>query len=255
MKMKLFCLVCGFQFLLGVIHGQDLNNKYNQYEIETGFFTTQKMEIHGYKQGNATENWKASAPTVRFEYWKRNDSRWNFGFSLQPVYFSYKDVIKNDLNYKGKVYHKGESAEMVYQFHNATATANYPVLKRNKNTYLRLGSTFIFRYADISFRTSLNSFHDKNFIVFPLINYELSIPFSEKFSFFSRADFLPSFTKNQDVFKDGLFNVLFTVRTKLTESHSLDLGTRLFFGGYDNGQMDDYANKTFFLGFVARYSF
>lgn len=231
----------------------DNSNKKINFEIESGFLTTKQIEFSGYQQGNATENWKSTTPTFRFEWWNTRPKKWKIGGSVQPVYFKYADTIKNDLNYKGKVYLKGEAATLVYQFHNATLTANYPIIFKNNLAYLRLGGTFIYRYADINFRSESNSFRDKNFIIFPLLNYEFSAHLFKNVSLFSRADFLPSLTQN--VFLDGLFNVYFGIRSELKTDRKIDLGTRMFFGGFDENKPDDYANRTFFYGIVARYAF
>ncbi len=224
----------------------------NILEIESGVFNTQKMEFKGYNQGNATENWKSIAPTVRLEYWNRKNLGWNYGISIQPIYFKYSDTIKNNLNYNGKVFNKGEKASLIYQFHNITTTANYPIIKKSEDNYLRLGGTLIYRYADFKFKAESNSFRSTNFIVFPLINTELKIKLKNNLFFFSRADFLPSPTKR--VFSDGLFNVLFSVKHHFKSKQSLDIGTRLFFGGDDEMKQDDYANRIFFLGVVIKYS-
>jgi hypothetical protein len=225
----------------------------NIFEIESGVFTTQKMEFRGYNQGNATENWKSIAPTLRLEYWNKKNTGWNYGMSIQPIYFKYSDTIRNNLNYDGQVFNKGERASLIYQFHNITTTANYPIIKKSEHNFLRLGGTIIFRYADFNFKAETNSFRSTNFIIFPLINTELKIKLKNNLFFFSRADFLPSPTKR--VFSDGLFNVLFSVKHQFKTKQSLDIGTRLFFGGDDEMKQDDYANRIFFLGAVIKYSF
>jgi len=250
----LFILLVNFYYLNSSAQGilSKDTARTTAFEIEAGVFATQKMEFKGYEQGNATENWKSIAPTLRLEYWNRKSQSWNYGISIQPIYFKYSDTIRNNLNYDGKVFYKGEKASLIYQFHNITTTANYPIIKRNENNYLRLGGTLIFRYADFHFRAETNSFNSINFIIFPLINTELKVKLKNKLFFFSRADFLPSPTKR--ILSDGLFNVLFAVRHQFTTKQSLDIGTRLFFGGDDEMKQDDYANRIFFLGAVIKYS-
>ena len=251
----LFILVSVFIFT--EIQAQNLTktdtSRVNLFEVETGAFATINMEFKGFNQENATENWKAYAPTLRLEYWNKREQAWNYGLSIQPIYFKYDDLIKHDLNYDGKVFHQGENATLTYQFHNITTTANYALIGKTENNYFRLGGTLIFRYADFRFIAQTSSFHSRNFIVFPLINTEFKVRIKDNLFFFSRADFLPSPTKR--VFSDGLFNVLFSVRNEFANKKSLDIGTRLFFGGDDEQQPDDYANRIFFFGLVAKYTF
>jgi hypothetical protein len=63
---------------------------------------------------------------------------------------------------------------------------------------------------------------------------------------------LPAIDGN--VFLDGLFDVLFAMRKHMEDGSTWDAGIRLFFGGYDPKQVDDYANKIFFNAAVVRYS-
>ena len=103
----------------------------------------------------------------------------------------------------------------------------------------------------MNFKTDSGSFHDTNFIAFPLVNFESELPLYHEYVFFTRGDFLPSIDGN--VFLDGLFDVLFALRRYIGGASSVDVGIRLFFGGYDPKKPDDYANKIFFNGAVVRY--
>ncbi len=229
------------------------NERINRFEVEAGVLGTKNMEIHGYKQENATSDWDAIEPTARFEFWSVKKDGWNFGGVLQPLYAHYSDTLTNDLNFKGTVYHAGQHGTLDYQFHSARATANYPVLSSDiTGNYLRLGGSVIARYADLNFKTTSDSFHDTNFIVFPLFNIEGEAAITSNHSFFTRADFLPSPSGN--VFLDGLFDVFIGVKTHLKSGNSVDAGIRLFFGGYDPNKADEYANKIFFNAAVIRYS-
>jgi len=223
-----------------------------RYEVEAGVISTRNMEIHGYEQGNATEDWKSTEPTARFEYWSVRKNHWNYGVVAQPLYTHYSDTLKSDLNSDGEVYHKGEHGTLDYQFHSVRGTANYTLLGRDEeHRYLRGGGSVIARYADVNFKADSGSFHDTNFIAFPLINLEAEFPLYDEYVFFTRSDFLPSIDGN--VFLDGLFDVLFAVRRYIGSNSSVDVGIRLFFGGYDPNKPDDYANKIFFNGAVVRY--
>jgi hypothetical protein len=108
------------------------------------------------------------------------------------------------------------------------------------------------RYVKLKFSNSETSFQDSNFIALPLFNVESEIAIFSKYSFFSRADFLPSPTGS--VFLDGLFDVLIAIRTQIDNHQTFDIGSRLFFGGYDPNKVDDYANKIFYSALVIRYS-
>jgi hypothetical protein len=50
-----------------------------------------------------------------------------------------------------------------------------------------------------------------------------------------------------------LFDAFAGVRKRLTRGSTLDVGVRLFFGGYDPDRKDDYGNRIFLQGFVVRY--
>jgi hypothetical protein len=160
------------------------NDRSERYEAEAGILGTRNMDIHGYHQGNATEDWKGTAPTARFEYWSVRKRAWNFGVVAQPLYVRYSDTVKNDLNYNSKIYNKGDSGTLDYQFHSVRGTANYSVLGcEEENTYLRVGGSLIARYADLNFKTDSGSFHDTNFIAFPLINVESEVALYRNYSF------------------------------------------------------------------------
>lgn len=247
----------GLIFLMLLVMGRTsaaYADRASRWEIEAGVLTTKTMEIHGYQQSSATQSWSGTAPDLRLEYWRVSPSSWNFGFNLQPVYVKYSKNLTSDLNYKGKVYQAGDPGSLTYQFHVLGWTANYPVLKAaSGEDQLRLGFTVIGRYAQLDFKASGNSFRDTNLIAFPLLNLESQIALSPGYGIFSRASFLPSPTGN--VFLDGLYDVFVGGRKYGAGGSSLDLGVRLFFGGYDPQTPDDYANRIFFTCIVSRYSF
>jgi hypothetical protein len=224
-----------------------------RYETELGIVGTRNMEIHGYQQGNATEDWRSTEPTARFEYWSVKKDHWNYGLVAQPLYAHYSDNLTSDLNYNGEVYHKGEHGTLDYQFHSVRGTANYTILGHDEeHRYLRGGVSLIARYAEVNFKTDSGSFHDTNFIAFPLLNIESEIELYDGYIFFTRGDFLPSIDGN--LFLDGLFDFLFALRKYVGSNSSVDVGLRLFFGGYNPNRPDDYANRIFFNGVVMRYS-
>jgi hypothetical protein len=235
--------------------GQALAQKerVNRFEVEAGVLFTNTMEIHGYQQGNATADWNGYDPTVRFEFWSVNKEGWNFGVVVQPLYTRYSDTLTNDLNYDGSVYHSGDPGTLDYQFHTLRATANHRVVSsKNRESYLRLGVSAVARYADLKFKTPSASFHRTDFLVLPLANADWNVALGPRHGLVGRADFLPSPTGN--VFLDGLFDVLFAYKTNLDSRKSVDAGVRLFFGGYDPNQPDDFANRIFFTAAVVRYS-
>jgi hypothetical protein len=225
----------------------------DRFEFEGGVIGARNMEIYGYQQDNATANWDSLSPTARFEYWSVKKNGWNYGVVAQPLYAHYSDTLSNDLNYNGEVYKKGDDATLDYQFHSIRGTANYPLLgSEADNNYLRLGGSLIARYAEVDFKTEDKSFHDNHFMIFPLLNLEAEVRLYDNYSFFTRSDFFPSIDGN--LFLDGLFDVLFAIRRNMDSGSSLDVGVRLFFGGYDPDEVDEYANRIFFNSAVVRYS-
>ena len=228
------------------------SNQPPRWEVEAGVVKTRQFEISGYKQGNATNGWQSTDPDLRIEYWKRQKEGWNFGGVLQPLYVKYNDQVKSDLNCKGKTFSAGESAKLTYQFHSMRGSANYPVfLSSSGSSEIRAGSSLIVRYAQLDFRGENDSFHDTNLIAFPLLNLETTTVISDDLTLVSRSDFLPS--PDQNFFLDGLFDVMLGVRFRQESGSAIDLGARLFFGGYDPKSPDDYANRIFYQAAVVRY--
>lgn len=252
MKYKQIPVVLFFFFFF-VLESFAQDQRYNRYEAEAGILKTNSMEISGYNQGNATSNFGGYEPTGRFEYWSVQKKGWNYGVVAQPLFAHYNDTISDDLNAKGGVYKKGEQGSLDYQFHTLRATANYELLtSSDQRDYFRLGGSLIARYAELKFKGVSDSFHDRNFIVLPTINVEGEVGLTSRYSIFTRSDFLPS--PDGNVFLDGLFDVLVALRRNMQQNEKLDIGIRLFFGGYDPDKVDDYANKIFFTGAVIRYS-
>ena len=237
-------------FVPFTLHAQEISNR---FEVEAGLVATRNMEIRGFNQGNATQDWSKSAPTVRLEYWRVNENSWNYGLVVQPLSVRYQDTFKNDLSVKGKTFRSGDQGTLEYQFPTLRLSANKPIYKGNDGSYVRAGGSAVVRYAKVSLSGSGQSFSDTNLIAIPLLNIEASRPLGEGYSFFTRSDFLPGIGGN--LFLDGLYDVYFGVRKKVTQTNDLDVGIRLFFGGYDPKKADDYANKIFFNSLVLRYTF
>ena len=225
----------------------------DRFEVEAGVVSTRNMEIRGFNQGNATEDWSKSAPIARLEYWRVRNNDWNYGLVLQSLSIKYQDTIRHDLNVKGKVFKAGDVASLDYQFPTLRFSSNVPVFKGDDGGYIRAGGTVIARYAKVGLKAKDQSFTDTNLIVIPVVNLEASKPLSKDYSLFARTDFLPGIDGN--VFLDGLYDIFFGVRKKIGGGNDFDLGVRLFFGGYDPKKVDDYANRIFFSSLVMRYSF
>jgi hypothetical protein len=227
--------------------------KTDRFEVEGGLVSTRNMEIHGYNQANATQDWSKSAPTYRLEYWRVNENDWNYGLVYQPLSLHYTDKLKSNLNYKGQVFSSGDPGTLDYKFPTLRLTANKLVYKGDDGSFIRAGGSAIVRYAGVALNAAGKSFSDTNLILVPVINIEASKPLSDGYSLFTRSDFLPGIGGN--FFLDGLYDVFFGVRKRMSSGNDLDVGVRLFFGGYDPKKQDDYANKIFFNSLVVRYSF
>jgi len=251
-KMK-HCLTAWVLFLCFFVHGKAAYaQRESRYEVEAGILSTRTMDLHGFRQSNATKDWDSVDPAVRLEAWSVKPDGWNFGGVFQPIYLRYSDRLSSDWTAKGKDFRKGDAADLTYQFHSLRGTANYPVLlSLDRESYLRLGVTGILRYADIRFRSAGQTHRGTNLIGFPLLNVEGRVPINKSYSLVTRSDLLPSPTG--DVFLDGLFDVFAGVRRTLTRGSTLDVGVRLFFGGYDPDRKDDYGNRIFLQGLVVRY--
>jgi len=237
-------------FVPFTLHAQEVSNR---FEVEAGLVATRNMEIRGFNQGNATQDWSKSGPTLRLEYWRTKQNDWNYGLIVQPLSLGYQDTLKSDLSAKGKTFRSGDRASLDYQFPTVRLSANKPIFQSNDGSYLRAGGSAVVRYAKVELSGGGQSFSDTNLIVVPLINIEASKPIGSGYSLFTRSDFLPGIGGN--VFLDGLYDIYFGVRKKMSPINDLDVGVRLFFGGYDPKKADDYANRIFFNSLVVRYSF
>jgi hypothetical protein len=224
-----------------------------KFVVEAGLIATRNMDIHGFNQTNATDGWKKSAASLRLEYWRVNERDWNYGLVYQPLSLKYSDTLKSNLNAKGQVFNSGNPATLSYEFPTIRFTANKPIYYAEDGSYIRLGSSAVVRYAKVIMTSGNQSFTDTNLIAIPVVNFEALKPLGEGYSLFTTADFLPGIGGN--ALLDGLYDIFLGVRKKLNNGNDLDVGIRLFFGGYDPKKQDDYANRIFFNSVVVRYSF
>ena len=231
-------------------HAQD---GIDRFEVEAGVVATRNMEIRGFNQGNATDGWSKSAPAFRLEYWRTKEGDWSYGVVYQPLAIQYQDTLKSDLNSKGKVFVSGNAARLDYQFPTVRLSGNKPIYQGEDGGSLRAGGSVILRYAKVVLTGGGQSFSDTNLIVVPVVNLEAIKPLGRGYSLFTRSDFLPGI--GGKVFLDGLYDVFLGVRKKMGGGEDLDMGLRLFFGGYDPKKQDDYANRIFFNSLVVRYAF
>lgn len=239
-------------FLTPVIgHAQE---SVSRFELETGIVSTHNMEIRGFQQGDLTQDWSKSSPTIRLEYWCKRESQWQYGFIFQPLSLRYRDTFKSDLSVKGKIFRSGDQGTLDYQFPTIRFTANAPLYQSEDGSYIRAGGSAVVRYAKVALSGSGKKFTDTNLIALPLANIEASrVIGAGRYSLYAMTDFLPSVGGN--VFLDGLYDVYAGVRKDINMTNHVDVGVRLFFGGYDPRKPDDYANRIFFNAFVVRYSF
>ena len=244
--MTMLLVVCG-----SMAHAQDSTNR---VELEAGVVATRNMEIRGFEQSSATRDWSKTAPTVRLEDWWGGESAWNFGVVFQPLSLSYRDTFRHDLTVKGRAFQSGDAASLDYQFPTLRVSANKPLFQGDDGSYVRLGGSAVLRYAKVGLTGSGQSFNDTNFIVVPLLNVEASRPLGHGYRLFTRSDFLPGIGGGS-VFLDGLYDVYLGVSKNVGPKQDLDVGVRLFFGGYDPKKADDYANRIFFNSLVVRYRF
>jgi hypothetical protein len=221
-------------------------------QVEAGVLTTVNMELHGFQQPSATRGWRSVEPDLRLEGWYTPRGLWRFGALLQPVYAHYRAPLTSDLQYKGVRYAGGSDGELTYQFPTFRLTANYPVLGGTSDrNFLRLGLSAVARYAEVRFRAGDKKFTDTNLLGIPLLNFDAAYDLTPQWGLLASGDFLPAIDGN--VFLDGLFDVFAGGRRHLEGGRYVDAGVRAFFGGYDPGVPEDYANRISFLAAVARY--
>lgn len=227
--------------------------KTTSFQVEAGALFTRNFEISGYGQSNATSGWKGTSPDIRLEYWTGLDRQWKQGFVFQPLDVQYKGKLTSDLTTKGQTFTSGSDAKLRYMFPSFRWTKNRRILSGGEGDELRFGGTVLVRYADVNFASGDGGFHDRNLIIFPLLNLEGKKHISQSLSVFSRLDFLPSPTAG--LFLDGLFDGLFAIRKEHSDGTSYDFGIRLFLGGYDPKTPGDYANRINYSALVLRRNF
>lgn len=226
--------------------------KTTSFQVEAGALFTRNFEISGYGQSNATSGWKGTSPDIRLEYWMGLDRQWKQGFVFQPLDVQYKGKLTSDLTTKGQNFTSGSDAKLRYMFPLFRWTKNRRILSGGGDE-LRFGGTVLVRYADVNFASGDGGFHDRNLIIFPLLNLEGKKHISQSLSVFSRLDFLPSPTAG--LFLDGLFDGLLAIRKEHSDGTSYDFGIRLFLGGYDPKTPGDYANRINYSALVLRRNF
>ena len=229
------------------------STKATSFQVEAGTLFTRNFEISGYGQSNATRGWKGISPDIRLEYWTGLDRNWKQGFVFQPLDVQYTETLTSDLTTKGQSFTAGRAASLRYMFPSIRWTKTRKILSGREGDELRFGGTVLIRYADVNFSSGSNSFHDRNLIMFPLLNLEGTKHICKSLSLFSRVDFLPSPTAG--LFLDGLFDGLFAIRKEQSDGSSYDLGLRLFIGGYDPKTPGEYANRINYSALVLRKNF
>ena len=227
--------------------------KTTSFQVEVGALFTRNFEISGYGQRNATSGWKGTSPDFRLEYWTGLDRQWKQGFVFQPLDVQYKEKLTSDFTAKGQIFSSGSDASFRYMFPSIRWTKNRRIVSGSEGDELRFGGTVLVRYGDVNFASGGGGFHDRNLIIFPLLNLEGKKHFSQSLSVFSRVDFLTSPTAG--LFLDGLFDGLIAIRKEHSDGTSYDFGIRLFLGGYDPKPPGDYANRINYSAVVLRRNF
>lgn len=222
--------------------------------VEVGSLFTRNFELSGFGQPSATSGWSGQTPDVRIEYWRGGGTQWKRGWTFQPLDITYRDKLTADFTAKGSTFTSGSDTYLRYMFPSVRWTANKRVLTGNNGTdELRFGGSVIIRYADVNFNVNGAGFHDRNLIVFPLLNVEGEKKIGKSMSVFTRVDALPSPTGG--LFIDGILDGLVALRKRDANGASTDIGLRIFMGGYDPKKAGDYANRINYSALVIRRNF
>lgn len=226
----------------------DLSGHRLDLVAEGGVLWTPTMDIHGYRQSNATRNWNTVAPTVRLEAWLTRPDALAIGIVLQPQFLSYEDTIRNPLTYRGRNFRAGEPGKLDYRYNSARLTANYDVWA-GEATELRIGASLLFRYAEVELSSPSARFTRTDFVVAPLLNLAASTRLTEGFSLVARADLFPA-ARNA-----GFYDIFAGLRADLDGGRAIEFGSRTFFGGYLPEKENDFGNRVVFQGIVGRFVF
>jgi len=133
-------------FLLALPPALQAQERATRIELEAGAVSTRNMEIRGFQQGNATQEWSQSAPALRLEYWRVKEDGWNYGLIAQPLSLRYDDTLKRNLSVKGKSFRSGDAAALTYEFPTVRLSANKRILSGEDGSYVRAGGSAVLRY-------------------------------------------------------------------------------------------------------------
>jgi hypothetical protein len=241
------CLVCILSALLLLANRQVWAQQTGTTEIEVGALQAQNLDVASFQRASATADWRKTGPTIRLEYWTKQENDWRYGIVFQPLYFRLSGRLADQFEYKATTLNRGDSAQLTYQFHTARVSANYPVYEGQQSD-IRLGASLILRYFNTNLSSATGKASSVNILALPLPNIEAKYSLSANYSLNLRADVFPTISGS------GLYDVLLALRQE-SKVRPVDIGLRFFGGSYDPNEVGNFRNKIFFRGLVLRTTF
>jgi hypothetical protein len=224
----------------------DLSEHRWSFVAEGGARFATSLDFSGAHQANATSGWGGTAFQYRGEAWLTKPGGLNLGIVLQPFDQSFNGTLSSNLDSRGQHFTAGQPGHLNFQFPSGRITANYPVWARGE-TELRLGLSLIARYTEVTLKSDQARLVRTNTLALPLPNLEARTGLGGGFSAVLRADAIP--------YSVGLYDVFYGVRRELGGQRAVELGGRLFGGGYQPNKSNDINSKVLFNGVVLRMVF
>lgn len=227
----------------------DLSAHRWSFVAEAGLQWQSQMDIHGYRQSNATDGWDTPAPAIRAEAWLARSDALNLGVVIQPQALAYRDILSSRLDYRGNVFLPGQAAALRYDYGSLRFTANYPLWAEGGSASLRAGASLLLRYVDLELSTPTARLRSSDLVVAPLLNLEGGVRLNEDFSVVARADLFPALRGA------GFYDIFAGLRHAAGGDRAFEFGARIFLGGYLPEQANEFGNRVLWQSVVARFVF
>lgn len=226
----------------------DLSEHRWSFVAEAGARFPTSIDTSGPNQPNATKDWTGPGAQYRAEAWLTKPGGLNLGLVLAPFDQTFRGTLSANVNTKGQSLVAGQPGTLNFQFPSGRLTANYPVWSRGE-TELRLGGSLIVRYAEQTLKSDQGRIKNVNTLGLPLLNIDARTGLGGGLSAVVRADLLPAGSGT------GIYDVFYGLRRPVDERRAVELGGRLFAGGFFPNDPKYLNSRVVFNGVVLRLVF
>ena len=226
----------------------DFSEHRASFVLEGGARIGSSLDTSGPNQPNATQGWTGTSFQYRAEAWLTRPGALNLGLVLAPFDQSFRGTLSANVDTKGQHLLAGQPGSLNFQFPSGRVTANYPVWARGE-TELRLGGSVILRYAEQTLRSGQGRIKNVNTLALPLLNIEARTGLGDGFAAVLRADLLPAGNGT------GIYDAFYGIRRPLDDRRAIEVGGRLFAGGFFPNDPKYLNSRVLFNGVVLRVEF